>query len=460
MAVDNKSSTFGSKTPTKLKHIPTSSIPPSDPLSRSDTLHVSPILANENPRTFYLKERRDGEYLVPPPLISSSEFVPPSLITLLMRKKKSSAIGVKFVPPGEYRAVKFKPDEITNMEGAMHTFVTPVVGSCEMIGDYLYSGQHGVVLFGDSGETDWKSRRRLTRKVVLSASIHMDFEGAKVMLRVCQLDSQDVIGSDLGSDWDILSTEEKQDERKRMKYDESIRKHMVFHLTESERLPAIRAVSDAMDMNSTIQYLEDAIMSREDVSKKLVGKFAELPYHQIVSLELLFNVAVHQIRNEFSALEAMCPQGYVYTYNPASIFAQRIGASILNRLMLAALCHLSAHNAFSNLRVFAFNDYADKKAVALAQVALSNQSHVSVTSQDKLFSGPGSTYDIVNFKKAVGALLVVHNNSDGFGQNIETEWESGSLDGAVGSNSSGAASLERTRSDLLDFVSSSTIGSQ
>jgi len=49
-------------------------------------------------------------------------------------------------------------------------------------------------------------------------------------------------------------------------------------------------------------------------------------------------------------------------------------------------------------------------------------------------------------------MLVVHNNSDGFGQNIETEYALGSLDGAVGSNSSAAASLYRGREDLLDFI--------
>jgi len=460
MTINKHSSPNAGKTPTKLKKISASSIPPSEATLRSDTLHISPIPGDTDPRTFYLTEKLDGKYLVPPPLISSSEFVPYSLITLLMRKKKNSAIGVKFTPQGGFRSSGLKPDEITNMEGAMHSFVTPVISSCEMIGDYRYSDQHGVVLFGDDGNGFWRSRKKLARTVVLSASIQMDFEGSMVMLMVCKLGDQDVIGRNLGNEWGILSTEEKQDERKRMRYDEGLREHMVYHLTSSERLPARRKVDDAMDMDTTINYLGEVIVSNEKIEEKLIGKFAELHNKQIVSLELLFNVAVHQLRNEFSALEAMCPQGYVYTYDPASIFAQKIGASALNRLTVAALSHLSAHNTFTNLRLFAFNDYADRGILSLAKAALSNQFHVGVVSKAELFRGPGGKYDVGKFKEAEKALLVIHNNSDGFGQNIETEWESGSLDGAVGSNSSGAASLERLRPDLLDFVSPSIKNTQ
>ena len=109
--------------------------------------------------------------------------------------------------------------------------------------------------------------------------------------------------------------------------------------------------------------------------------------------------------------------------------------------------------------VFAFNDYADDAAVALAQNALRKQEGVIVTSMAKLFQGENGQYDVAKFaedQEASGkglqdAMLVIHNNSDGFGQNIETEGSTGSLDGAIGANSSAAASLKRDREDLLDF---------
>jgi hypothetical protein len=444
----------------KLKTILPSQTPPPPPGCQSSSIHPSPIPSKSDPRAFYLAKIKSGDVIVPPPLISSSEFVPRKLVELLMRRKKDTALGVKF---SRSFGSKGGWDEITNMEGAMHTFVTPVVGRCEMVGDYRFdvtAGGHGVHLFGDvdvgNGEGKGKGKGKgkvvLTRSVVLSASIQMDFENRDVMLKVCRLEETEVVGVGLGKDggW-ILRTEDKQDEGKRREYDRLLRRYLVFHLTRDGRLPARKEVQNPMDVGTTIQFLEGVIMGREDVGEKLVGKYAELYNNQIVSLELLFYVALHQARNEFSALEALCPQGYVYTYDPASIFAREIGAQILNRLMLLALRYLSEHNNFGNMKIFAFNSYADRGIVALTAKALEKQD-VSVVRKADLFRGAGGRYDIGCFAGAKGAMLVVHNNSDGFGQNIEIEGAFGSLDGAIGSYSSAAASLERRRKDLLDFV--------
>ena len=50
-----------------------------------------------------------------------------------------------------------------------------------------------------------------------------------------------------------------------------------------------------------------------------------------------------------------------------------------------------------------------------------------------------------------GLALVIHNNSDAFGQNIEFEGVS-SMDGMVGSYSNAACLLKRNRPDLLSRV--------
>lgn len=375
-----------------------------------------------------------------------------------MRRKKDGAIGVKFVPKGGYRTFgRDKPDEITNMEGALHTFVTPVVGRCEMTGDYRYSaahGGHGVSDYGnvEPEEGDRKRMVRLTRSVVMSASIHMDFEGTKVLLRLCKLDSHECLGVDLLRDryWHVLSVADKQDDQKRDVYDDLLKRHMVFHLTRDGRLPARRNVK-AMNFKETLSFLDEAI-TRGSVAEKVVGKFAELLNDQVVSLELLFSTALHQVRNEISALEVLCPNGYVYTYDPASIFAREIGPPLLNHLMLAGLRALSDSSYFKNMRIFAFNDYADRNILSLVARALTKQTHVQVVRKEDLFKGPDGRYEIGRYEKAVGAMLVVHNNSDAFGQNIETEGDFGSLDGALGVNSSAAASLARDRDDLLKFV--------
>ncbi|KAH8820219.1 hypothetical protein F5884DRAFT_763249 [Xylogone sp. PMI_703] len=432
----------------KLKHItPT----PLDATCRSDEVHSSPVPYNDDIRQFYL----ENHMLVPPPLISCSEFVPSELVALLMRYKKDSALGVKFEERKSSTADDW--DKITDMEGAMHTFVTPIVPRCEMVGDYRFARGHGVSTFGgveindENGDT---KKVRLTRSVVMSANIQMDFEGPRVMLRACKLGSQEVTGHDLTSDnkWSILGTKEKHKNRKREDYDESLRQHMVFHLTSKRKLPEKSEITDPLDFNNTISYLESLVLGPGDTDQMMGHKFARLRNNKIISLEFLFNTALHQVRNEISALEAMCCQGYVYTYDPASIFAREIGAQILNRLMIAALKHLSNHNQFKNMKIFGFNDYTDPGIVSLVKVALEKQTHVKVVRKADLFGGPEDTYDLTGFPEARGSMLVVHNNSDGFGQNIETEGAFGSLDGAIGSSSSAAGSLKRDRADLLDYT--------
>lgn len=423
------------------------------PSLRSDEIVVSPVPANKSPRKYYL----ENPSLVSPPLISISEFVPRPLAEHLMRKKKSSALGVKFsARKGKSQG---RLDEITNMEGAMHTFVTPIMPAV-MTGDYIYRHGHGVVKFGE------EKKKHRVRNIVLSASIHMDFELPEVMLAVSKLRGGVIQGKDLleDDDWEILSPEEKQDDKLRMKYDDKLHRHLVYHLTKDHQLPANSKINPELCMSvpKSISYLKDLIKAGgEDfmlqVESTINSRFTKLANGNIVSLELLLKTAIHQVRNEISALESMCPQGYVYTYNPPSIFAARFDATILNRLFLLALKVVSNANTFKNMRVFGFSNYADKAVVPLLKEALREQTHVEVCSKDHLFQGDGGLYDLEKawskFEKAGrGAMLVVHNNSDAFGQNIETEASAGSLDGAIGANSSGAASVERGRDDLVNWI--------
>jgi hypothetical protein len=282
----------------------------------------------------------------------------------------------------------------------------------------------------------------------------MDFETMSVMLKVCELNPEPCKGEDLiiNENWSIISVEDKQIKDRRRDYDDALRRHLVYHLTLDKQLPAESAVSAPLDYEAAVIYLEQLVNNGFETVDDVQGLYAKLHNDHIVSLELLVNTAIHQVRNEISALEALCPQGYVYTYDPASIFAAEIGASLLNRLMLMGLRKLSDHNTFSNMRIFSFNNYADRGIISLVSRALTNQPHVIVLRKDELFTGPHSQYNIDRFPTATGAMLVVHNNSDGFGQNIESEGAFGSLDGAIGSHSSAAASLARHRDDLLDFI--------
>jgi hypothetical protein len=434
--------------PTKLPPVG----PPSD--SRSDGLHVSDIHISNSFRSSYLSTARNNPSIQPPPLISCSHFVPRDLVALLMRKKKDGALGVKFVAN--------RGDEVTNMEGAMHTFVTPVLPRCEMYGDYRFSRMHGIDKFGEQTQS-WggKARYHTTRTVVLSDSIQMDFENREVMLKVCKLGAQAVIGRDLlmYPSWKILDSKAKQNTNLRNEYDEVLRQHMVYHLTQEHKLPSIDQASQyqILSTEEVIEIFEnEALWQQHHQAIQSGRRFLRLHNNDIVSLELLFNTAVHQARNEVAALEVLCPQGYVYTYDPAAIFAAKIGPKILNRLMVRAILDLNKYHDFLNMRVFAFNDYADKCIIKLLDKKLYGQParKIMVVSKEELFRGPGGSaglYNVSHIKEAEGAMLVIHNNSDAFGQNIETESMSGSLDGAIGTSSSAAAGLDRSRKDLLDY---------
>ncbi|KAH7369625.1 hypothetical protein BKA65DRAFT_486670 [Rhexocercosporidium sp. MPI-PUGE-AT-0058] len=427
----------------------------------SERVHISKVPANMNIRTFYLKAVKGDNTILPPPIVSASELVPPALIEHLMRKKRSSALGEKFITGSE----------ITNMEGAMHTFVVPIVPRCETAGDYCYSFGHRatppITATSDEGKDII-----MTRSVVMSATIHMDFELPIVMLEICRLRNEEVLGKDLNTDltpFKILSRADKQVPALREAYDESLRRHMVFHLTTAHRLPALSdPANKVMTLETTLSFLEALINDQAHIPDQLVHRFAQVGT-RTVSLELLFVAAFQVVRNEFSALEALCTQGYVYTYDPPSIFAQCMDPVVLNRLVILAIKYLSSHNQLSNLKIFGFNDYADSPALGLLKVALANQDDVVVVSKGDLFrgedgrfengiwkelkgKGDGGRFDIGKWPHAKGAMLVVHNNSDGFGQNVETEYLSGSLDGAIGFTSSAAGSLERGRLDLMDFV--------
>lgn len=416
----------------------------------SDSIHASVCPAGNDIRQFYLEVVREGDLTtVPAPVISASRFVPQIMIEHLMRNKADSALGVKF-KPGE---------EITCMEGAMHTFVTPIVPRCEMEGDYRFEGGHRVPPFGNTtvgaGENKTTNVRK-TRPVVMSATIHLDFEFAgreQVMRDLCTLRDEEIVGKDLNSGpaFQILTRASKQDQASRDAYDNELRAHMVYHLLTHRRLPALSEAKKPMSKDYATTWLESLIVADLSLPEQFLGKFLTISRTQVLSIEMLFTAMFQIVRNEFSALEALCTQGYVYTYDPTSIFAGAIGAVILNRLFIAALKYLSDHSQLAHMRVLGFNDYGDRAAVGLLKTALVRQESVEVVSKAAVFGGDGGTYDVGEWEAAKGAMLVIHNNSDGFGQNIETEGMS-SLDGAIGGRSSAAASLERSRPDLLDYI--------
>jgi hypothetical protein len=141
----------------------------------------------------------------------------------------------------------------------------------------------------------------------------------------------------------------------------------------------------------------------------------------------------------------MLPQGYIYTMNPPAIFTTQIGGvknvNLLNRLQILSFKYLRKDSSFENLKVIGFNNYSDKEAISLFR-------HVFF---DKIVVGTQTLFEQGHYSMTDPYALVLHNNSDAFGQNIETEGPS-SLDGVIGSYSDAACHLQRDRENLVRFV--------
>jgi hypothetical protein len=337
------------------------------------------------------------------------------------------------------------------MEGAMHTFVTPIV-EATIHGDYQWNGGHSIHRFGSS------EGRQLGRRVIVSALIQQDYEDEYVMLRVASLQEHEMIGTPEFPEmihWSI-----KQIDTRRRLYNTQIHMYLIYYLTNSHRLPAIGvAGKSAMTLNETLDFLVDAIKSRTPASllSHMRGRYFR-HNGKVLSLEIMFMTSVHQNKNEFCLLELLCSkQGYVYTFNPPAIFVRFFGSrgtELLSRIHVAALKYVQSIMKLAACRCVAWSDFADPGIIQLLKYALAEQPQIGIVSTGPLFSagknikegkGEGLYWPP---KVAESAMLVIHNNSDAFGQNIESEASGGSLDGVIGAYSSTSGSLMRHRKDL------------
>lgn len=420
-----KTSSIASETLTNFSHLKPFLNPP-----KSFSEVHSGILVTSQEQYLHRKDFLSSEeWKTCPPVISKSEFISREMAEHLMRHKKDSALGVKYKPG----------DEITNMEGAMHTFVTPIC-LCHMVGDYAAKMGHIATEF----------ENHQLRQVIISAAVHPDLEGLDlwegeydldVMMSVLSLKDEAFSGEALDLNTQVPSKEEKLDPKFRAQYEEKLLRHMVYHLTKEHALPAKKDVK-TMNKYETIAFLEEQIAKPTMDREALQNNYVEV-YGHILSLEAYFNTYVLQLRNEFSAFEALFPQGYIYTIDPPKIFSRAIGGpDIPNRLQILAFKYLLQNNSFSHLKGIA---HSDDNCVDLLKTAA--HQNIEIISKDEIFSGEDYTY----FPSDASYALIRHNNSDGFGQNIETEGLT-SLDGWIGSYSDAACVLKRDRPDLLDLI--------
>ncbi|GAA6057892.1 hypothetical protein JCM3770_001823 [Rhodotorula araucariae] len=396
------------------------------------------------PRVHYLSPASTSTTSAP--VIARSPFIPGALVEHVMRNKRDSAITTKYVPG----------TAITNGEAALHSFVTALVRTT-MVGDYAWHGGHSVVELGKTED----GRHRLGRRVVLSTALHQDFEDGQVAERFYAVEREQLQGRDLSADgpFQVPSVEEKASDASRAAYDHRLKRHAVHHLVHSRLLPSLADLPQPpWSISQATRSLKGHLTAApaEPPSAAMVNRFLRLPSGTILSLEFLFGSYLASVSNELSALEALCPAaqgGYAYTFSPPSIFARRLPAEFSTLLVLLALREtaLATPSApLDSMRLFSLGTHHPALAALLPLARAVLPPHVAVLSRDKLFPPPAQTLALPPC--AADATIVLHNNSDAFGQNIESEAAGGSLDGVLGAWSDASRGLRRDRVDLCRWI--------
>jgi hypothetical protein len=403
----------------------------------SDKLVETTVPKAKRPRNYWIANSRD----LMPPWISCSGFVPPAMVEFLMRCKKRTALGVKWT----------KGDKITNMEGAIHTFVTSIELAW-LHGEKGYNKGHTFTPYLPSGKF------RTGRQVLISNMIHQDFETKEVMMEVSALAKNKTT---LTVDFEIPTTKEKQSDDVRDKYDDCLRRLLVYNLTADGELPSIEKGSpSAMSRSQAKSFLANKVLKGEcsDTLGQVRNKFFWMDSKPkkdtpLLSLEILVTTAYHQFRNELDALERICKhQGYTYTFSAPKIFIGEFGITdgLMACIYSAGLKHYLQTTKVQNMRVFQMPEVPGEW-VSMMRAALSVAPEVRVMTKQELYSNkdPPDSYS----PPYAGTMLVLHNCSDGFGQNIQYEVGAGSLDAIIGRFTSAAGSLLNDREDLVSMVS-------
>ncbi|KAL8278718.1 hypothetical protein RQP46_008787 [Phenoliferia psychrophenolica] len=235
----------------------------------SHALLPSDVPSSSLPRPFYLGKKPTTHE--PGPILAVFPFVPLELAEHLMTHKRDSALGSKFIENRESCT-------ITNMEGALHTFVTAVL-PIKLHGDPAYRSGHTVLEFPKVGG------KKHYRPVLLSTQIHLDFELRDVGGVLYSLEDAEVLGEALEDSFEVLEAAKKHNPVDRRVYDTKLRRHAILHLTKSGRLPRARATTpitspDAIDM------LEADLRSPTFTPNLLCGEFV-ITSTGVLSLEMM-----------------------------------------------------------------------------------------------------------------------------------------------------------------------------
>jgi hypothetical protein len=424
----------------------------------SSKLHKPPIAAGlENinqsqfhkkpPRDLFLENANKPEADAPPPsTLVLSNAVHPALPEHLVLDKRESAEGTKFRSKDE--------NPITNGEAVVaQTQVRFIVA--ESAAHIAHT--HGFTMHPNGQTTT----------IVESLTIHPDYEKAgkkdAVMANFTRVEDTAKEGKPLPMGFQPLSAEDKKDEAKRTKYDDQLIADQIYHMTESGRIPArdkIQAhnINKADILQEQLENLLAADMSVSFIKDSFKDKFIQLEDGTIHALEPLFGMYVHQVAAEFSGLESMLPQGYVYTMDPPKIFAESFdnNAQLLTRMQFLAMQLVFKNSPPDNLKVIGFNSFNDEGATDLLKHVVPKGVAVKekigddgIFKETKTKGAKGIEVSSYQYQIQDTYALVVHSNHDAFGNNLRHEKIGKSLEGTVGALTSAGVSIECNNEQCL-----------
>jgi hypothetical protein len=264
-----------------------------------------------------------------------------------------------------------------------------------------------------------------------------------------------------------ISSQAKQNDTTRSQYDHEIKSALVGNFVGAEGLKAESEIppSQILTPRQATAKLEEILTSAktpEQIENSLKDMYVKVSFQEtdelaaqqgvqtkVLSGQMFFKMYVESLNAELSNLEAACPQGYVFTVDPPSIFAScfsdgpnQKNPTAMNRFQMLALKYLSLKQTsagapvpFPHMKSFGFNNFADPNAPALYASFLGERARTKAS----LFSSPSGQYTPPVGQES--CALVIHNNSDGYGNNIENESGGGSMDAVIGQYSSAAATL-------------------
>jgi hypothetical protein len=392
-----------------------------------------------DPRTEYFLKKDPQGTASTLPITMRSPIIPKPLVPHLLFHKREMAIGSKFQASDK--------DPITNVEG-IYSLLRVQLTVCHAVGDIIYQREYS------------RFTGNQARPVIVSTNIHPDYEFGRsfrpqaVMWQLTAVGKSASLGEPLPHDFRPLTAEEKRDPEKLADYEELLLNDLIYQTTQDHKLPALSAIQqdDILSQQGARELLERIIKDpNADIQKELKGKFIEIPGDDSVhSLEVLFSIYVHQLRNELSGLEKLLPQGYVYTIDPPSIFARAFDATAMNRLQILGIKYLFKNSEPKNMKVIGFNDNVDKGYLDLLRQVVPESIEVRPKyGKDGVYipqeivteDGTKRTAPLYNIDKSYA--VVIHNNDDSFGDNITNEQGFGSLDAVVGALTTAANSLKR-----------------